>query len=62
MRDPNRIPKVLARLQALWLTCPDLRFAQLLGNVICEDPYHMEDEDFIKMVEEFYEELESQGQ
>ncbi len=34
MRDPNRIPEIMIRLQALWLRVPDWRFGQLVENVL----------------------------
>jgi uncharacterized protein YihD (DUF1040 family) len=33
MRDPNRIPRVLAKLKLLWHNNPDLRLGQLLLNI-----------------------------
>lgn len=33
MRDSNRIPKILAMVQQLWLQCPDQRFWQFLSNL-----------------------------
>ena len=33
MRNPNRIPKILRRLQDIWERNPDLRLGQLIGNV-----------------------------
>jgi uncharacterized protein YihD (DUF1040 family) len=45
MRDPSRIPEVLATLRRIWLKSPDLRLHQLIGNVTPEsDPYHVEDD------------------
>lgn len=32
MRDPNRIPEVLAKIQEVWLKYPDLRLGQLIEN------------------------------
>lgn len=62
MRDPKRIPKILKRLKKIWEKNPDLRLAQLIGNVYpCTssdyiDPYYIEDEPFLKRMEEFYTE------
>lgn len=58
MRDINRIPKILERLQQIWEKHPDLRLSQLLVNLQTfknDDLYYKEDEAFIKMIEEFYE-------
>jgi len=55
MREAKRIPKILKRLQKVWKNNPDLRLAQLIVNVYRDDPYYIEDEKFIKEIEEFYE-------
>jgi uncharacterized protein YihD (DUF1040 family) len=34
MRDPERIDRLLAKLEKLWQTSPDLRLGQLLYHVI----------------------------
>lgn len=34
MRDPNRIPEIMKRFQELWERYPDLRFGQLVENVL----------------------------
>lgn len=31
MRDPNRISRVMQKIQTVWLGAPDLRFWQLMG-------------------------------
>ena len=64
MRDPKRIPEILARLQLLWERYPDMRLGQLLENVYPNRPgmppeysrtaYYKEDEDFITELEKFY--------
>lgn len=46
MRDPQRIDRVLAKLRALWLTCPDLRLGQIVCNLTGPVPtFHMEDDE-----------------
>lgn len=37
MRDPNRIPRVMQKIQTIWLGTPDLRFWQLMA--ILKDRY-----------------------
>jgi len=32
MRDPARIDRILARLRAYWMDCPDLRLGQIVVN------------------------------
>lgn len=45
MRNPKRIKKVLALIEAIWTTNPDLRLMQLLGNVLPRgDNYYEEDD------------------
>jgi len=34
MRDIHRIPQLLNRLQELWILVPDLRFGQLIENIV----------------------------
>jgi uncharacterized protein YihD (DUF1040 family) len=57
MRDPKRIPAILARLQAVWEQYPDLRLMQLIGNVLPDDPYYVEDGEALRRLEEFYKVL-----
>ncbi|MCK4788084.1 MAG: hypothetical protein KAV87_30300 [Desulfobacteraceae bacterium] len=33
MRDPERIPRILAKIQEIWQKYPDLRLGQLIVNV-----------------------------
>lgn len=55
MRNPDRIPEILSRLEEVWKDYPDLRFAQLISNVFpMHAPYYMEDEQFIDTIEKFY--------
>ena len=51
MRDPQRIPLLLARLQKAWETVPDWRLCQLVLNATGDDPFYVEDEQFILIVE-----------
>lgn len=46
VRDPARIPRILAKVAKLWTACPDWRLGQLLGNVslVTTDPYCQEDD------------------
>jgi len=58
MRDKNRIPIILKRLEKLWLENPDLRLGQLILNKFSfprDAPlYYIEDEDLIENLEESY--------
>ncbi len=56
MRDPNRIPVILNRLEKLWTKYPDLRLGQLIGNVIRREQllYFLEDDDLMNELEEGY--------
>lgn len=52
MRDPNRIPEVLATLAAYWLQFPDMRLGQIVSNSSIirngnADPFYLEDDDLI---------------
>lgn len=55
MRNENRIPQILKRLEKVWEKYPDLRLGQLILNV-CENPllYYIEDEELLKLIEEVY--------
>ena len=57
MRDKDRIPDILMRLNDVWDQCPDLRLGQLILNVYQNDFYGMEDEEFISHIEDFYYEV-----
>lgn len=49
MRDPNRIPVVLAAVQAYWEKNPDLRLGQIICN--CQpmkDPFFIEEEKLLE--------------
>ena len=45
MRKPNRIPRLLKKVEKLWKKYPDLRLGQLIMNLAYDniDPYYMED-------------------
>ena len=61
MRDIERIDKILQEISEVWKRYPDLRFTQLIVNVMSargSDLYYMEDERFIKILKEFYGEIE----
>jgi uncharacterized protein YihD (DUF1040 family) len=57
MRDTKRIPEILAKLRKVWEEHPDMRLAQLLGNIFDKLPYYMEDDEFIKAIEAYYSDL-----
>lgn len=61
MRDPDRIPAILQRIEQVWERYPDLRLGQLLINVFSGDRvalYSTEDEQLANQIEWFYEDLE----
>ena len=46
MRDPSRIPRILAIIERIWAKNPDLRLTQLIGNCFTHgDLYYKEDVD-----------------
>ena len=53
MRDPNRIPIVLAAVRQAWEKDPDLRLVQLISNLIPPgmDGFFLEDDDVMKILE-----------
>lgn len=58
--DKSRIETIVDRLKRVWLLHPELRLAQLIGNVHQTDPYYIKDVDFVKMIEAFYCEVNVQ--
>ena len=57
MRDPNRIYPMTNKIAALWQeNVPDWRFGQLMWNFFTSlpsDPFYLEDEVFLKRLEEY---------
>ena len=54
MRDPARIPKVLAEVQKVWEKHPDLRLGQLVVVAASQaymDAFYIEDENLVKGME-----------
>ncbi len=63
MRDINRIDRILAEIGEVWKDYPDLRFTQLIVNVMSakgSDLYYMEDERFVKVLKEYYGDKEEE--
>ena len=58
MRDPKRIASLLLTFAKLWYKFPDLRFGQLVLNIVpARDGdnklFYMEDDEMLKRIEEF---------
>ncbi len=56
MRDPNRMPVLLMKLQELWEKYPDMRFMQLINNLQTRegnDMFYVEDDMFIELIDHF---------
>lgn len=55
MRDPNRIERVLAKVQALWKQVPDWRLGQLLINLTEADEglFYLEDDKLEERIEKW---------
>ena len=58
MRDPKRIPEVLAAIEKVWRKHPDLRLGQLIvigarPKQPCPEIFHLEDEALITGVEAY---------
>ncbi len=61
MRDPDRIYPFCMEFAKLWSTVPDLRFGQLITNIIREymsetgaDPFYVEDDEFMKRMKVWF--------
>ena len=65
MRDPNRIPRVLALLEKVWDEVPDWRLGQLIENIARDfgwiDAYYMEDDDLEKKLNEKIQRIEKRA-
>jgi len=57
MRDPERIQRILRRLEAVWELNPDLRLGQLLLNVVNPDDFNslwnLEDDVLEELIQEW---------
>lgn len=51
MRDPNRIDEMVSDFAAIWKQNPDMRFGQLVVNLLGVDPFYIEDDDIKKIFE-----------
>lgn len=61
MRDINRIDKFCNELAKYWKQAPDLRFGQLILNIfsVCKkDPWFCEEDEMLKVFEEFFKKEE----
>lgn len=53
MRDPKRIPIVLAEIQKFWENNPDWRFGQIIFNLFgAGDHFHMPDDYTLKVFQD----------
>ena len=59
MRDPNRIPEILAMLQQGWEKVPDWRLGQLTENlkryIGIDDLFYIEDDEMTKKIVDFFD-------
>jgi len=56
MRDPKRIPGIVAKLQVAWEKVPDWRLGQLLSNLLGagqQDVFFPEDQEWEKRLDDF---------
>lgn len=58
MRDPKRIPKILAQLGDLWMANPDLRLGQIMGNASIT--YYTEDDKAADALQQWIDYYEGQ--
>ena len=57
MRDVNRIPDFLKTVEEVWRKYPDMRFGQVVVNVLGVDPFYVEDEESKQMFKKFGEQM-----
>ena len=59
MRDPKRIPEILALIQQGWEKVPDWRFGQIIENlrryISTNDLFYIEDDEMIKKIIDFFD-------
>ena len=58
MRDPNRIPIIISKIEDVWKSNPDFRLGQLIcvfarPNQPCNDIFNIEEDDLMKGINEF---------
>ena len=56
MRDINRIDPLLAKLGALWKQYPDMRFGQLIINLLDnlgKEPWYLEDDAWAEYLDKY---------
>lgn len=56
MRDPNRIDEILNTVKTVWNQYPDMRFGQLVVNVLGIDPFYVEDDVILQAFQNWVEE------
>lgn len=53
MRDPKRIPEMLAALGEFWECMPDLRLGQIIVSLNQnQDPFYLEDDKLLEKIRE----------
>jgi len=53
-RDKNRIPVILDEIKKVWEERPDMRLCQLIINATGKDPYYIEDDELIRLINNIY--------
>jgi uncharacterized protein YihD (DUF1040 family) len=57
-RNPKRIKKILKKVKKLWKKSPDLRFGQLIFNLMREsNQFYLEDDNFVKILQEKFKNI-----
>ncbi len=56
MRDPDRIPKILAEIESIWCKLPDMRLGQLVACVT-DDFFTIEDEKLVQALHKMFDEF-----
>lgn len=52
MRNSNRIKPTLEAVEKLWHKYPDFRLGQLMWFIAGKDPFYIEDDEIVKVIEE----------
>jgi len=62
MREPKRIPRLLKKLEQVWIKVPDLRLGQGLENIARDrgiDLFYLEDDELERILDLIIEEIDN---
>ena len=57
MRDPDRLPKILAEIESIWCKLPDMRLGQLIACVAADNLFTIDDENLVQALHKMFDEF-----